>query len=138
MDSPDAKTKTGALETPPEVLYLNDLSDGDRALGFRHCRIANPTTDMPLRRVKAVVFAIDASNRIVRVFDGLLNRPGYVHQCFGALKKRRSVRGWYAVQLTFPDAVMALNSWQSGKDNREFGDGTFPHVEAEIPTQAEY
>ncbi|MBL9165420.1 MAG: hypothetical protein JNL18_22020 [Planctomycetaceae bacterium] len=138
MDSPHSKTNASALETPPEILYLNDLSDGDRELGFRHRRIACPTIEMPLRRVKAVVFAIDASNRIVRVFDGVFNRPGYVHQCFGVLKKRRSARGWYPVQLTFPDAVMALNSWQNGKDNREFGDGTFTYVEAELPTQAEY
>lgn len=88
--------------------------------------------------MNAVVFAIDASNCIVRVFDGVFKRPGYVHQCFGTIKKRRSARGWYAVQLTFPDAIMALTSWQSGKDNREFSDGTFPHVEAEIPTYAEH
>lgn len=49
MDSFESRTKIGALEAPPEALYLNYLSDGDRALGFRYCRIANPTTDIPLR-----------------------------------------------------------------------------------------
>ncbi|MBL9161622.1 MAG: hypothetical protein JNL18_02650 [Planctomycetaceae bacterium] len=93
---------------------------------------------MLLRRVKTVVFAIDASNRIVRVYDGVFNRPGYVHQHFGALKEQRSARGWYAVKLTFPDAVMTLGSRQHGKDKREFGDGTFSHIDADIPTPSEY
>jgi hypothetical protein len=52
---------------------------------------------------------------------------------------RRAKRpAWRAVQLTFPDARMALRSWQNGRDNLEFGDRVLPYVEACLPTSEEY
>jgi len=121
----------------PEFDYLAEMTDEDYALGFRYREIASPTPTSPERRVVAAVFYIDVSNRIVRVHDKAFNRPGYVHQCFG-VARRMNRPAWRAVQLTFPDARMALKSWQNRRDNLEFGDGVLPYVEACLPTSEEY
>lgn len=121
----------------PEFVYLAEMSDEDYSLGFRYREIASPTSVALRRRVVAAVFFIDVSNRIVRVHDRAFNRPGYVHQCFGMTRRMKRPE-WRAVQLTFPDARMALRSWQNGRDNLEFGDGVLPFVEACLPTSDEY
>jgi hypothetical protein len=128
---------SGTAVAVPEFVYLAEMTDEDYALGFRYREIASPTPASPRLRVVAAVFFIDVTNRIVRVHDGTFNRPGYVHQCFGVarLMKRPA---WRAVQLTFPDARMALRSWQNGRDNLEFGAGALPYVEACLPTAEEY
>jgi hypothetical protein len=121
----------------PEFVYLAEMTDEDYALGFRYREIASPTPALPKRRIVAAAYFIDVSNRIVRIHDPVFNRPGYVHQCFGVARRIKSP-AWRAVQLTFPDARMALRSWRSGRDNLQFGDGVFPHVEARLPTADEY
>lgn len=127
----------GAEVAVPEFVYLAEMSDEDYALGFRYREIASPTRGVPQRRVVAAVFFIDVSNRIVRVHDRAFNRPGYVHQCFGVTRRMKRP-AWREVQLTFPDARMALRSWRNGRDNLEFGDGVMPYVEACLPTSEEY
>ena len=121
----------------PAFVYLAEMSDEDYELGFRYREIASPTRLTPHRRVVAAVFFIDVSNRIVRVHDRTFNRPGYVHQCFGVTRRMKQP-AWREVQLTFPDARMALRSWRNGRDNLEFGDGVMPYVEACLPTSEEY
>jgi hypothetical protein len=121
----------------PAFVYLAEMSDEDYELGFRYREIASPTRLTPHRRVIAAVFFIDVSNRIVRVHDRAFNRPGYVHQCFGVTRRMKQP-AWREVQLTFPDARMALRSWRNGRDNLEFGDGVMPYVEACLPTSEEY
>jgi hypothetical protein len=126
-----------AIAPLPEFVYLAEMTDEDYVLGFRYREIASPTRDMPRRRVVAATFFIDVSNRIVRVHDAAFNRPGYVHQCFGVGRRMRRP-AWRAVQVTFPDARMALRSWRNGRDNLEFGDGVFPYIEACLPSSDEY
>lgn len=126
-----------AAEPAPPFIYLPDMTDADYALGFRYREVASPTVTKPLRRVIAAVFHIDVSNRIVRVHDPVLNRPGYVHQCFG-ITKRSNKCAWRPVQLKFPDAKMAIRSWKNGLDNQQFGDGMFACVEGRLPTADEY
>ena len=121
----------------PEFVYLADMRDEDYALGFRYREIASHTPPSPGRRVVATVYFIDVSNRIVRVHDGAFNRPGYVHQCFGVARRMKRP-AWRAVQHTFPDAKMALQSWRNGRDNLQFGDGVFPYIDARLPTSEEY
>jgi hypothetical protein len=128
---------SGAAVAAAEFVYLAEMTDEDYALGFRYREIASPLPSSPRRRVVAAVFFIDVSNRIVRVYDGAFNRPGYVHQCFGVARRTKRP-AWRAVQLTFPDARMALRSWQNGRDNLEFGAGVLPYVEACLPTSEEY
>jgi hypothetical protein len=129
--------ESGAAVAAAEFVYLAEMTDEDYILGFRYREIASPTATSPRRRVVAAVFFIDVSNRIVRVHDEAFNRPGYVHQCFG-MARRMKRPAWRAVQLTFPDARMALRSWQNGRDNLEFGAGVLPYVEACLPTSDEY
>lgn len=119
----------------PAFTYLADMTDEDYAVGFRYREVA--VGHAPLVRVKAAVYFIDASNRIVRIDDPILNSPGYVHQCFGVSRGIKNP-AWYAVQLTFPDAKMALRSWKLGKDNLPSGDLLFPFVEARLPRSDEY
>ena len=121
----------------PEFVYLADMTDEDYALGFRYREIASPAPPLPGRRVVVAVYFIDVSNRIVRIHDGAFNRPGYVHQCFGVARRMKRP-AWRAVQHTFPDARMALQSWRNGRDNLQFGDGVLPYVEACLPTSEEY
>lgn len=113
--------ESGAAFATAEFVYLAEMTDEDYALGFRYREIASPTAALPRRRVVAAVFFIDVSNRIVRVYDGAFHRPA-----------------WRAVQLTFPDARMALRSWQNGRNNLEFGADVLPYVEACLPTSEEY
>jgi hypothetical protein len=122
---------------PPEFAYLGEMTDEDFTLGFRYREIASGTPIDPTRRVVAAVYYIDVSNRIVRIHDPIFNRPGYVHQCFG-VDSRSKTPAWHAVQLTFPDAKMALRSWVQRKDNRPEGDPLFPHIEGLLPTSTEY
>ena len=129
--------ESGSAVAIPEFVYLAEMTDEDYAQGFRYREIASPSATLPRRRVVAAVFFIDVSNRIVRVYDGTFNRPGYVHQCFGVARRMKRP-AWQAVQLTFPDARMALRSWQNGRDNLEFGSGVLPYVEACLPTSEEY
>ena len=121
----------------PESAYLGEMTDEDFTLGFRYREIASATPIDSARRIVAAVYYIDVSNRIVRIHDPVFNRPGYVHQCFGVGRRSRTP-AWHAVQLTFPDAKMALRSWVQGKDNRPDGDPLFPHIEGLLPTSAEY
>ena len=121
----------------PEFTYLGEMTDEDYALGFRYQKIASPTPQMPARRVVAVVYVIDESNRIVRVHAPTFNRPGYVHQCFG-VSRRLKTPAWFAVQLTYPDSKMAIQSWELGKDIPPNGDPLFPRIEAMTPTPEEY
>jgi hypothetical protein len=118
----------------PEFDYLGDMSEKDYSLGFRYREVACPAK---FKRTVAAVFHIDASNRIVRVHDPIFNRPGYVHQCFG-IGQRLKTPAWYAVQLTYPDAKMALRSWIQGKDNPINGGPLFAHIVALLPTSDEY
>jgi hypothetical protein len=129
--------EAGAALATAEFAYLAEMTDEDYALGFRYREIASPMAASPRRRVVAAVFFIDVSNRIVRVYDEAFHRPGYVHQCFGVTRRAKRP-AWRAVQLTFPDARMALRSWQNGRDNLEFGADVLPYVEACLPTSEEY
>jgi hypothetical protein len=113
------------------------MADEDFPLGFRYREIASPTPSSPERRVIAAVYFIDVSNRIVRIYDPVFNRPGYVHQCYG-VGKRLLRPAWRAVQLTFPDAKMALNALRNGRDNLEFGSGDFPYIKSRLPIESEY
>lgn len=129
--------ESGVAAAAAEFVYLAEMTDEDYTLGFRYREIASSTPNLPRRRVVAAVYFIDVSHRIVRVHDEAFNRPGYVHQCFG-MARRMKRPAWRAVQLTFPDARMALRSWQNGRDNLEFGAGVLPYVEACLPTSDEY
>ena len=131
---PDEPTRKLSL---PQFKYLGEMISDDFHWGFRYLEIASPTEQMPSNRVIAAVFEIDACNRIVRVYDPMFNRPGYVHQRYGVIR-RGKLPAWHAVQLIFPDSKMAIRSWQLGKDNPTLDDPTFPVVDEQAPKPREY
>lgn len=117
--------------------YLPELREEDELLGFRCYDVLCPTANDSTRRVEAVVYSIDASNRIVRIYDPQYGRPGYLHQCFG-IGESIGAPSWHPVQVVFPSARMALWSWRTGRDNLKSPDATLPYIQPMRPSGREF
>ena len=111
--------------------YSNDLTPEDEIIGFKLLEVLNPLAEFAdeVKYVTAVVFAIGSSDRIIKLKnpDG---KPSYQHQFFG-MYGDSGRNDWKPVQIAFPSAVMAIHTWQAGRDN--IGDPIFPKVEPGDP-----
>lgn len=121
-----------AATFPPAYDYLSELSEEEKGLGFEEELIPAPDDAAVSRTLPAVVFRIDESNRIVKIRDELLDRPVYLHQCYGTCRRFKTP-AWRPVQYSYSTPQLAIRSWERGLDNSDGRNAVYPYIEACAP-----